>query len=362
MNELEKARLEIDEIDEQMAKLFERRMRAGERVARYKTEHALPVLDKAREKEMLNGRPEKISDSTLREYYSQFLRETMRLSREYQYRLSQGVKVAYSGVEGAFSHIAAQKIFPGGEYTPCSDFADAYRAVENGDFDCAVLPVENSYAGAVGAVMDLIFSGSLYINQMIDLDIVHNLLAREEASLQTIKTVVSHPQALAQCDAFIKEHGWDVVAYANTALAAKYVREEGDETVAAVASAETARIFGLQVLESHINASKSNATRFAVFSRAANPPSPSSKNENECFVLVFTVRNEAGALAKALNIIGAHNFNMRALRSRPMKGLLWNYYFYIEAEGNISSQSGQDMLRELSAVCARLRLVGSYSA
>ena len=89
-------------------------------------------------------------------------------------------------------------------------------------------------------------------------------------------------------------------------------------------------------------------------------PSPSSKNENEHFILVFTVRNEAGALAKTLNIIGAHNFNMRALRSRPMKGLLWNYYFYIEAEGNISSQNGQDMLRELSAVCARLRLVGTY--
>ncbi len=360
MNELEKARLEIDEIDGQMAKLFERRMQAGEQVARYKTEHALPVLDQVREKEILDGRPALIGDSVLREYYTQFLRETMRLSREYQSRLVQGMKIAYSGVEGAFGHIAAKKLFPGAQCTPCGDFADAYQAVEKGDFDCAVLPVENSYAGEVGVVMDLIFSGSLYINQMILLDIVHNLLANPGATLDGIKTVVSHPQALAQCDAFIKAHGWDTIAYANTALAAKYVRESGDPTVAAIASDETAHIFGLHVLESHINASKSNATRFAVFSRAHNLPSPSSKNENEHFILVFTVRNEAGALAKTLNIIGAHNFNMRALRSRPMKGLLWNYYFYIEAEGNISSQNGQDMLRELSAVCARLRLVGTY--
>ena len=110
-----------------------------------------------------------------------------------------------------------------------------------------------------------------------------------------------------------------------------------------------------------INASRTNTTRFAVFSRALHLPAPDSRTGSDHFILVFTTKNEAGALAQPLNIIGAHDFNMRNLRSRPMKELIWNYYFFVEAEGNISSVSGQNMLRELSAVCARLKLVGTYS-
>ena len=117
---------------------------------------------------------------------------------------------------------------------------------------------------------------------------------------------------------------------------------------------------GLTILDERIQDSGVNTTRFAVFSRAADSNKNASRKDEESFILVFTVKNEAGALAQTLNIIGAHGYNMRSLRSRPMKELMWNYYFFIEAEGNVSSQNGQDMLRELSAVCARLKLVGSY--
>ena len=208
---------------------------------------------------------------------------------------------------------------------------------------------------------DSLFSGSLYVNRMIELEVEHNLLGCHGAKLNEIRTVVSHPQALEQCAEFIRSHGWQTLSYSNTALAAQYVASQNDPTVAAIASEETAELYGLELLSKGINASRINTTRFAVFSRALHLPAADSRTGNEHFILVFTTKNEAGALAQPLNIIGAHDFNMRNLRSRPMKNLIWNYYFFVEAEGNISSVSGQNMLRELSAVCARLKLVGTYS-
>lgn len=360
MERMEKNRKIIDEIDKEMAILFEKRMSVCEDIADFKKEHALPVFDKAREDKILNERASVIKDDIHREYYTKFLQNVMKVSREYQERKIGKIKVAYSGTEGAYGHIAANKMFPGAELIAYPHFAAAYASVENGETDCAVLPIENSYAGDVGTVMDLAFSGNLFINRVLELDIVHNLIAKKGATLDKIKTVVSHPQALEQCEQYIKDRNYETIEYANTALAAKYVKEECDETVATIASKETADIFGLEILESGINTGKSNTTRFAVFSPSQNLPSPDSKDGSEHFIVVFTTKNEAGTLAQALNILGAHDFNMRNLRSRPMKELLWNYYFFVEAEGNISTAEGKNMLRELSAVCARLKLVGAY--
>ena len=192
--------------------------------------------------------------------------------------------------------------------------------------------------------------------------IEHDLLAIAGAKAEDVKTVVSHPQALAQCDEYIRSHGFETKAYSNTALAAEYVKNQNDASIAALASADTAEIFGLNVLEKAVNDNRNNTTRFASFSRVKNKPESVAKRENENFILVFTVQNESGALASALNIIGAHNFNMRSLRSRPMKNLQWNYYFYIEAEGNVNTENGREMMQELSALCAKLKLVGSYFA
>ena len=196
---------------------------------------------------------------------------------------------------------------------------------------------------------------------MIELKVEHNLLACPGAKMEEIRTVVSHPQALEQCAEFIRAHGWETLAYTNTAVAAKYVSEANDPTIAAIASDETASLFGLNILAQGVNASQVNTTRFAVFTRAPHLPDPKNNDGSDHFILVFTTRNEAGALALPLNIIGAHDFNMRNLRSRPMKDLNWSYYFFVEAEGNINTQSGQNMLSELSAVCAKLKLVGTYS-
>ena len=359
MDLLEQARGIINEVDGEMAKLFVRRMEAAAMVADYKKQNGLPILDEARETEIVRRNAEQVEDEALREYYVNFIRGNMAISRSYQARILQGMRAAYCGTEGAFAHIATGKLFPTAQRIPFGNFQDAYRAVESGDCDAAVLPVENSYNGEVGQVTDLMFSGSLYINEMFDLAVSHDLLAKPGTPAGEIRTVISHPQALGQCAEQIRLHGWLTQEYPNTALAAKYVAECGDRTVAAIASEEAAEVFGLEVLERNLNASRSNTTRFAVFSRAENRHITGQMGAH--FILVFTVRNEAGALARAIDVVGHYGFNMRTLRSRPMKELLWQYYFYLEAEGDIHTRQGEDMLRALSVFCDRLKLVGSYS-
>lgn len=362
MNELEMSRKEITRIDEEMAKLFEARMNAAEKIAEYKKEYGLSIRDHAREVELINRNRKYIERADVENAYVRFLKNTIDLSCDFQFRVMHGMRVTYCGVEGAFSYIAAKRMFPEAELTAFSSFNEAYKAVDRGEYDCAVLPLENSYVGEVGTVMDLTFSGDLFVNQVIDLPVVQNLIGVNESTIESVKTVVSHPQALQQCEKYIERHGYESQSYSNTALAAMHVKSLNDPTVAAIAADEASDVFGLRILDSEINDSKNNITRFAAFSRAQNRTLSTAKREDENFILVFTVQNEAGALAQTLNIIGSHGFNMRNLRSRPMKDLQWNYFFYIEAEGNINNQNGSDMMRELSAICAKLKLVGTYYA
>jgi len=353
MDKLTKARNKIDSIDKEMARLFSERMEAVKEIAEYKKENGLKIYDMTRENEVIDKNSKLVENPLLREYYVSFLRENMAISRRYQERLFEKMKVAYCGTAGAFAHIATTKLYPTAEKIAFQSFKDAYKAVEDGVCDVAVLPVENSYNGEVGQVTDLMFSGTLYINSMFELEVSHDLLAPVGATLSDIKEVISHPQALQQCQEYLSERGFIQREYANTALAAKLVAEMNDKSVAAIASAEAAEIFGLTVLEKNINASRSNTTRFAVFTRSENTHPNDEMGVHT--LLLFTVRNEAGALAKAIEIIGKHGFNMRALRSRPMKELLWQYYFYVEAEGNVRTENGERMLDELSAFCDRLK-------
>jgi len=358
MKELSEARAKINEVDERMARLFEERMQAAKVIADYKKEHALPVYDAAREKAVIDRNKCFIRDYDISAYYVRFMDDVMALSKQYQERLISGTRIAYCGIEGAFANIAVTKIFPYGKAVSYPDFRAAYEAVESGECDCCVLPVENSYAGEVGQVMDLMFSGSLYVNGIYTLRIAHHMLGVDGASLKDVKTVVSHPQALAQCANYIRERNYKTLEYSNTAAAAKAVKEQNDPTVAAIASAETARLYGMNILDHDVNESAVNSTRFAVFSRAENRKlsTPDGK-----FILMFTVRNEVGALAQALNVLGSYGFNMRALKSRPMKDLAWQYYFYIEAEGDETGRNGSDMLRHIALHCDKLKVVGHYS-
>ena len=360
MSELNKARQEINEIDKEMASLFERRMKAAEIIAAHKKSAGMPILDEKREREVIASNSAYVSDPVIREHYVSFIENTMKVSRAYQSRLNEGMKIAYSGTVGAFAHIAAGKIFGYcGERVPFGNFTEAYNSVVNGECDCAVLPMENSYAGDVGQVIDMLFSGPLYVSGVYDLPVVHDLCAVKGAVKSDIKRVISHPQALSQCAGYISRNGLDQTQYENTAMAAEYVATLNDKTVAAICSEECAEIFGLTVLERHINESRSNTTRFGVFTRAEVNHGLKNDPENR-FILMFTVQNKAGALAEAINILGRHGYNMTALRSRPMKELLWSYYFYVECEGTLNDREAKFLKEELSCCCDRLKLAGAY--
>ncbi len=356
MDALQKARKTIDDVDRQMAELFVKRLDAVKTIGEYKQANGLPILNEQREQEVIEKNANLISDPLLRSYYVRFLENNMAVSRAYQFRLAKGMKVAYSGVEGAFAHIAASRIFPTAQLIAFSDFADAYKAVCDGECDVAVLPMENSYAGEVGQVMDLMFSGTLSVSGVYELPITHHLLGLAGADKHHIRKVYSHPQALSQCAPFIKQHRLEAESFANTAMAAQFVAEQKDPTLAAIASKETAVLYGLTVLEQNINSSRSNTTRFGVFTRESN------LGHGNHFMLTYTVKHEAGALAKTISTIGKHGFNMCAMRSRPMKELLWQYYFYVEAEGDLNSHEGEAMLKELAPLCDRLKVVGCFES
>ncbi len=355
-NKLEEARAIINSVDKQMAKLFEERMKAAEMVFAYKKEKGLPILDQKREDEIIARNSAYVENDVLKGYYIDFLKNVMSVSRSYQYRLQKGLKVAYSGVEGAFAHIAAGRIFPESQRVAHGDFKAAYDSVMNGLCDAVVLPIENSYAGEVGQTMDLIFSGELFINGIYELEIHQNLLGLQDAAVEDIKKVTSHPQALSQCHDYIEMRHFTAEESNNTALAAKTVAESGDKSLGAIASIETAEIFGLKVLEANINKSGENTTRFAVLSKVRALDTKLSST-----VLMLTVKHEAGSLANAVSIIGKYGYNMTALRSRPMKKHSWQYYFYIEIDGNVDSENGQKMLEELKAVCDRVKIAGTFA-
>jgi len=356
VNNLDEARKIINEVDAEMAELFVKRMRCAETIFKYKKEHGLPILDKKREEAVIEKNASLIDDDVLKQYYIDYIKNMMQISRSYQYRMQKGLRVAYSGAPGAFAHIAAGRIFPQSNEISYRNFKSAYDSVVNGENDVAVLPIENSYAGEVGQNIDLIFSGGLYINGIYELEIHQNLIGIPDATIDDIKKVTSHPQALSQCHDYICFRGFDTEESNNTAVAAKIVAEMNDKSIGAIASVETAQIYGLKVLEANINKSGENTTRFAVLSKVkANSASLSNS------VLMFTVKNEAGCLANAISIIGKYGFNMTSLRSRPLKKHSWQYYFYIEIDGSTETDEGRKMIEELNKVCDRLKVAGSFA-
>jgi chorismate mutase/prephenate dehydratase len=353
----QKAREIISDIDKEIAKLFEKRMKASEDVAEYKKLNGLPIEDLVREAQLIDANSQLISDDEIRSYYINFQKNIMKLSKEYQRKLNDGMRVAFSGVKGAFAELAVQRIFPDATAVAYGDFKDAYKAVEKGECEIAVLPIENSYEGDVARVMDLTYFGSLFINGVYDMAIEQNLFASRNADDKTIKKVISHPQALGQCAEFIEQKGYLTEEAVNTAVAAETVAKNNDASVGVICSLEAGNEYGLKLIDRKINKNSQNTTRFAVFSRV---PRDNGADQNN-FIVLFTVRDEAGSLGKAISVFGECGYNLKALKSRPSKDVIWNYYFFLEGEGHLTESAEKEMIDKLSEVCTNVRLVGKYS-
>ena len=354
MNTLQEAREKINAIDAQMADLFEERMRTVEDVIQYKKEHQMQVLDPTREQAVIERNQKRIRDPRYAASYRQFIEEVMAISRQYQKRVLNEHVVGYGGAKGAFSHIAAMKAFDQAQLRNYPTFEEVFQAVVSGEIAYGVIPFENSYTGEVGDMLDLLLQYDVVITRMYDLKIHQNLLGVKGASLEDVRKVYSHPQGLAQSSLFLQGRGSELVPYGNTALAAKYVAVQQDVSKAAIASIETADLYGLKVLAKNINTSAQNATRFIIISRT--PPADGNR-----FSLLFTVRHETGALMQVMELMARYEMNLESIKSRSLHDQPWAYYFYCEVVGHINSEQATQLLKDMKEVCAMVKVVGIYN-
>lgn len=362
MDLLQQARCEIDAIDAEMAALFERRMQAVANVARYKAETGKPVFDAVREAAVLEKNTARLQDAALRPYYRAFLEDAMAVSRAYQRAMLGRDTAAYQGVEGAWSHIALRRLFPFSRQLSFATWGEVFDAVERGDAQFGVLPFENSNAGDVSTVLDLLYTHpNLIVSRMCDMPIRQDLLGVPGATLAGVHTVVSHPQALAQSGVFLQQHGFATRPWSNTADAARHVAECNDPGVAAIASAETADLYGLQILAAGVNADGDNTTRFIVIERSPEPPVMTGAGQR--LALLFTARHKPGQLAAVLDHIGARGFNMECIKSRPLPHVPFEYYFYVQlvCPAGSTGTECQALLDTLRTACSTLRLLGAFT-
>lgn len=358
--DLQALRAQIDAIDRDMVRLFETRMGVSKQVAAYKLERGLPVLDAAREEQVLDARAA-LAQADNGEDVRALYRQIMALSRARQQALMlqagpQGA--AYSGVPGAFAEEALIAYFgEARERIACRGFEQVFEAVASGRARYGVAPLENSSAGSVYDVYDLLGRYSLRIvgEQMVQ--VRHCLLGLPGARLEDVRRVYSHAQALMQCAAFLDAHpSWERAAQYNTAGSAQRVREEGDVHSAAIASRLAARRYGLEVLAADIHTFDGNTTRFAIVAGAREPFAPDADKAT----LTFTLRHERGTLHRALACFVALGMNLTHIESRPIPGMNWEYRFYVDVEGSVSERH-MDVLREaLSADCVECRVLGVY--
>lgn len=355
MVNLDEARKAINEIDEEMVKLFEKRMQCVEQVIAYKQAHGLAVLDQSREKQVIEKNKQFLQAKQYEESYISFMESMMAISRAYQQQVINVDRIGYQGIKGAFSYFATKKIFDHHQYQNYPSFKALIEAVEKQEVRYGVIPFENSYSGEIGEVIDLLMAHDVYIQDIYDLKISQNLLGVKGAKLEDIQSVYSKDQALEQSQLFLKGRGWELVSYPNTAMAAEYIARTNDKTKAAIAAKENADVYGLDILAEDINTSAQNTTRFIVVSKQL-------KEEGNRFVLAFITHHKAGALASAMNIIAQAGFNMQSIKSRPIKTRPWDYYFYVEIDGCLKDEKVKALLLQLQQVCEQVKLLGCYNS
>jgi prephenate dehydratase len=268
------------------------------------------------------------------------------------------VRIAYQGEPGAFSEAAARRIDEAAELLPCHSFEDVFGAVEDGSASYGVLPIENSIGGSIHRTYDLLVEHDLPIVAEVELAVVHHLLAIPGASVERLRRVYSHPQALAQCDRFLRKlTGVDVIATYDTAGSAKLVADQQLGDSAAIASARAGELFGLVPLASSIQDYEDNITRFLVVgSRPLAGPPPDKTT------IVFSLKNEPGTLFKALSVFALRGLDLTKLESRPIPGRPWEYLFYVDLAAARDELSCARALAHLAEFAPTLRTLGSYAS
>lgn len=376
MSTLEELREQMDEVDDQIAKLYWERMHLCDEIGAYKVRSGVKVLDRQREREKLQHVTGQMEDEFCKKGVRELFEQLMSMGRKLQYQRlveagalgrlpfigvdsldAEGARVVFPGTEGAYSQAATEHYFG----KNCNSFyvktfREAMEAIEEGAADFAVLPIENSTAGAVDEMYDLLVEFENYIVGETVIPIQNTLSALPGTKFDEIERVYSKGVALMQASRFLEEHGdWQQISVANTAIAAKKVRDEQDKSQAAVCSAYAAEVHGLEVLADNINDESGNCTRFIVVTNQKIFLKDASK-----ISLCLEHSHESGSLYHMLSHFIYNDLNMTKIESRPIEGRNWEYRFFIDIEGNLADAAVKNAIRGLREEARSLRILGNY--
>ena len=377
--DLNQLRDKIDGIDRQLTELFKERMDTAAQIADYKKENGIPVLDKQRERELLN----KIGELGGDEYGNYCVRlysQILELSKAYQHRrldsetelygrikaavekcnskqLPDKATVACQGVEGAYSSLACEKLFTMPSIMYVDSFEGVFAAVSKGLCRYGILPIENSTAGSVNRVYDLMRENNFHIVKSIRIKVNHSLLSKRGTELKDITRIYSHPQALAQSTDFLSSlENVEIIPCENTAMAAKAVAQSDDTDVAALSSAECAELYSLDILRSSVQNRDDNYTRFILISKDLEIYPGADKTS-----LMLTLPHRAGSLNSLLSLFSALGINLVKLESRPLEGRDFEFMFYFDIEVSVYSDKFLQLINELPYATESFSYLGSYS-
>ncbi|MEL7654455.1 MAG: prephenate dehydratase domain-containing protein [Bacillota bacterium] len=369
LNEL---RIKIDTIDLKIKELFLQRMKIAEEVAESKILTGDKILKPEREVEVIQQLTKDV-EGDLKLSYASFLRKLMEVSRTHQYRkmLELGASfkldfqevtptissVCYSGLPGSYSEIATGNIFPDADTCSVESFEDVFLSISEGKAQAGVVPLENTTAGGVYEVYDLLLKHDLYINFSEIVKVDHCLAAIHGAKLEEIKEVYSHPQALAQCAEFLKEYGIAARESSNTAVAACEVSQLNDKNKGAICSREAADRYGLAALLEGVNHNKENATKFVAVSAQLVV-----KDQHDRIAIVFACPHRSGSLAAVLGIFGDYGVNLTEIHSRPDGKNPWEYLFYVDFTGNLKDDRIRALFYQLNEELPFVKIIGSYQS
>lgn len=367
---------QLDDIDEQIVHLYEKRMDICREVAEYKIENGKQVLDKEREKSKLQTLKAMASNDFYRHGVEELFEQIMSMSRKLQYQLlsKRGVigrlpfmevdslkqasaRVVFQGVEGANSE-AAMRAYFGDQVNSfhVESFRDAMEAIEEGMADFAVLPIENSSAGIVSSIYDLLVEFENYIVGEQVMKIENCLMSVKGAKLSDIRTVYSHPQALMQSAKYLEEHReWQQISMLNTAEAARMVAREQDPSKAAIANSLAAKLYDLEILEPEMCSNAANSTRFIIVTNQKIYRKDAGK-----ISICFEIPHESGSLYHAMSHFIYNGLNMCKIESRPIEGRNWEYRFFLDFEGNLNDSAVKNALRGLRDETCNMRILGNY--
>ena len=361
-------RKQIDEIDQGLLPLFQKRMEVAGEVAQIKQEHNLPILDAAREQQVIDKMASKAEESFQGEV-SLLMRTIFALSKSRQRKVlfsreapllpparepvTAGVICAYQGMQGAWGEQAATGLFPEAQKQAVDYFEDVFAAVKEGRAHYGIVPIENSRTGAIGENYDLLRKYGCYVVGRVGVEIRHCLLAPKGTKLCDVKEVQSHPQGLSQCQRFLQKHSWEQISCRNTAVAAQMVADANSGVCAAIGSRRAAECWGLEVLVPDIMDHANNKTYFVVI--AAQP-----EYNKECnrVSVTFSTAHRSGALCETLMPFMAQGVNLARIESRP--GTAGNYRFFADLEGNVLQPEVASALRQAASASEYFEVLGCY--